>query len=387
MDEKKKNSLSNRAGLTLIELAIVVAIMAIISIVAFLGLTGYRGDQNLKLSMAEFITVMRDVQKRSITQEEGSQWGVKLTNAKNGDSYYEVFKGANYNADAVDKFYVLRRGVKFSEPYASSTYQVVFAPLSGNLAKNKIISLLGGERGEGVGDMILNTLGLVFSKIEKGVIGYWHFDEGAGNLVHDASVSNLTGTIYENGSPCNPCNKWRTGADCKAGGCLDFQGYDQNYISGDLSDRPITLSAFTIEAWVKLNANQNKAGILTTYYASNEDNISGRFKSSSREPSFYTKGDGDESGNTVEAGSLLKRTRWWYHLAFVYDGQYKKIYIDGAEKKRRLEPNKEFTIYFFDIGRSEMDNYRVLDGSLDEVKFYKRALSGSEILDHYNDFK
>ncbi len=384
---EKKKFLKNRIGLTLIELTVVIAIMAVISVVAFLGLTGYRGDQNLKLSLAEFITVMRDTQRRSIAQESGSQWGMKLTNSNTNGSYYEVFKGTNYVSGAPDnKFYALKRDVKFSEPYVLSTYQIVFAPLSGVLVNNKIISLLGGDKGEAIGDVILNTLGLVSSRIEKGIIGYWHFDEGNGVVVHDASSMKQNGNFYIGDSSCdvytpNFCPTWQGVVSCKAGNCLDFNtgayGEPANYILGDFNQQ---FSSFTIEAWVRLGDNQNK-GAVWSGYAGDDEKIFGRFKASSRVPSFYTSPGGElNSSRKLVIGQ-------WYYLAYVYDGSYKRIYIDGAQDISFQLRGANFSLDNFEIGRSEKDNHFVFHGKLDEVRFYKRALTGSEILDHYNDLK
>lgn len=372
---------SKRNGFTLVEIAVAIAIMAVISGVTFLGLFSHRAIQNLKLTMSELVTVIRDTQKRSITQEEGSQWGARLISFPNGDSRYEVFRGANYAPGTV---YSLGRGIKFGEPFVSSTYDIIFAPISGNFSKNKIISLHGNKNDFLVGDIILNKLGLVTSRIEKDLFGYWHFDEGKGNAIHDASGLDNNGILYNGWFPCNPCtNNWLTGNSCKTGNCLIFQS-ELSYITGTLTD-PITLKEFTIETWVNLSSNQQKGAIWTGYDDGFTDKISGRFLASSRKPSFLTKADGEENWNELSAKSSLKNIGVWYHLAYVYDGQYKKIYINGVKDKEDILLDKSFTINFFDIGRSESEY--LLEGNLDEVRVYKRALSGEEILAHYNDFK
>lgn len=376
-----------RAGFTLVELAIVIAIMAVISGIAFLGLFNYRGSQNLKLSMSEVIAVVRDTQKRSITQEAGKQWGIRFSNLTNDDSGYQVFKGASFASGTIDKSYGLKRGVKFSEPRALSTYEVVFAPVSGSFSKTKIISFVTGRKDSLVGDAIINTLGNILTRIETDVFGYWHFDEGTSSLVYDASGAGNAGTIYSDYDPCSPCRNWQSGVSCRAGNCLLFNTLappHEEYIFGELN-QPVTVSAFTIETWIKINSNQNKAGIWTGYDEDFYQTISGRFDDSSRKPSFATRAvDGSE--HTLKAKGFLKNPVW-YHLAYVYDGQYKRIYINGVENIETPLLDKTFQINYFDIGRSELDNRYLLAGYLDEVKFYKRALSAPEILAHYNDFK
>ncbi len=372
----------NPSGFTLIELVLAISIVAVVSVLAFLGLNDYKNNQSLKLSIGELITVIRDTQRRSISQEEGNQWGIKFTNALGGNSYYEVFKGANYSTSGVDKLYSLKNGVKFTEPYASTTYQARFAPISGVPLQSKIISLVLGQSSD-IGDIVINSLGSVFSRIEKGLIGYWHFDEGSGGVVHDSSVFANDGFIYDyfNRQCYDSCPQWLSDR-CVIDSCYSFSSY---YVDGVFKNAPLTLSAFTIEAWTNFNLSQHLRGnIFTANDADFQEKIAGGFLASSDKPSFFTQSDNGQ-GTQLDASGGLKGSSW-YHLAYVYDGQCKSIYVNGvADKRTECLPNMRFTIYSFYIGLD--DNNTIFNGILDQVKFYNRALSPAEILENYNSFK
>ena len=165
------------AGFTLTELVVVMALTVIIALVAFLNLSNYRRVQNLKLTIEELITVIRDVKKRSITQENGLPWGVKFVNNAGSEYKYEVFWG-DIDSQEIEKSYVLRGGVKFSNPSGSELwYDAAFSAINGTLPENKIISLISSARDNIVGDLVLNTLGLVVSRLEIGSFGFWELDD------------------------------------------------------------------------------------------------------------------------------------------------------------------------------------------------------------------
>ncbi|ETW95795.1 MAG: hypothetical protein ETSY1_29175 [Candidatus Entotheonella factor] len=77
----------------------------------------------------------------------------------------------------------------------------------------------------------------------------------------------------------------------------------------------------------------------------------------------------------------------WYHLAGVYDGQWMKLYVDGQlVRQRKHQGNfKHQDTYQLLAGRRlyRWWNYRwssrYFHGSIDEIRIYKQALSGTEV--------
>lgn len=214
-----------------------------------------------------------------------------------------------------------------------------------------------------------------------GLVGYWRFNEGAGTTAADVGSGRNTGTLT--GSPT-----WVSG---KYGGGLSFGGQD----SGDYVDVGNSASinsisrAITVAGWVKLNALQTYGYIL-----SNDRDCCGPFQGyslfgmrGSNSPPSFQIWDSDNTAHSVAGGSALPLNSW-QHVVGTYDGATMSVYINGALSNNA---SSSFTIatpasYNLSIGSMGAfpANY-VLDGSVDDVRIYNRALSPAEIANLYND--
>jgi len=75
----------------------------------------------------------------------------------------------------------------------------------------------------------------------------------------------------------------------------------------------------------------------------------------------------------------------WYHLAGTYDGSHIKLYVNGVEVASEAATGNlvQFPSTPFMIGREKTSTYTYLDGMVDEVTVYGRALSASEVIQQY----
>lgn len=109
----------------------------------------------------------------------------------------------------------------------------------------------------------------------------------------------------------------------------------------------------------------------------------GTFCNTDGVPFIFTSGD-----NTLDRGSTGILDGTWHHVAFVYeqrDGQM-TLYIDG-EVEYAIEytdtlTGMEQTALMF--GNKGSDGSKEYDGSLDDYRFYRRALDASEVRDIAN---
>ncbi len=117
-------------GFTLIELIISIAIIAIIASIGIINLFSYRNRQDLSLNTGKIVEVLRNAQNRSISQENGTRWGVHFINvsAPNLD-YYELFYGASYALNTIVSTATLPSNITFEVPSVSST--IIFSPITG----------------------------------------------------------------------------------------------------------------------------------------------------------------------------------------------------------------------------------------------------------------
>jgi hypothetical protein len=84
------------------------------------------------------------------------------------------------------------------------------------------------------------------------------------------------------------------------------------------------------------------------------------------------------SGNFLDSSNLLNT---WYHLTTVLSGTTAAIYVNGVQTANRLLSAN------IDIQRTNnkigSDGASASNVAIDELKFYNRALSESEILTDY----
>ena len=354
-------------GFTIIELVVVAVIISVL-FGASLTLIEYQQKSGLQASLEEMTAVVRDVQKKSATQESGVLWGIRFSRPSSGSSKYEVFQGTAYDAGKVVKSLALGRGGEFSGILPGGFFDLFFYP-NGAASRDATITISSpGVKFTAV--IIVRVSGKIISNMEKGLIGYWLFDEGSGFLALDASSKRRSGSITGTPPPL-----WETSLNCKSGVCLNFQAANSDLVSGIFQE---SLSKFSILGWVRVEPGSGgggRGGIFSGLGSGN--GFSGEFISN-RIPNFWT-----EPPAGGENFSLSSSISGWHHLAFVYDGATRRIFVDGLEKGSSLLAGASFSPTSFIMGK-RVSVSEFFDGWLDEVKVYNRALDAKEILAQYN---
>lgn len=364
-----------RKGFTVLELLIIIVIVAVITVAGIGALFKYRGSQDLKLALGEISSVIRETQRKSVTQEDGKRWGIRFENPENDRGQLKVFKGLNYASGTIMNTITIRRGVTLGEPYSSSTYDIVFLPVEGTTALKKVITLNTGIPGGLVGDLIVNLLGRVTSRSEVGFVGYWHLDEGTSTTAYDASGNGNNGVIA--GTPI-----WVSGSDCKAGSCLNLDG-TTNYITLPTSMNSSFLTEASIVFWAKLDSNTPGATQTGFLNLGNDE----------AENSHYPWTNGFLYLNTFRAvrwdgvnDGGFNKTNW--HMIAITSAPGTGNYRFYRDAVLIASTTGDAVVAISDmpaIGKSFGSYY--LDGTIDEVRLYNRALTAEEIGNIYSDLK
>jgi uncharacterized protein (DUF362 family) len=233
--------------------------------------------------------------------------------------------------------------------------------------------------------------------VDGNTIALWHFDEGAGNTVYDASGNGNNGTIV-NGAT------WTTG---RFGAALHFNGENQ-YVRVPDSPSLNPSSAITIELWTYREDNRSWSKMMSKPYG-----LSGW-----PPPLYVTYGlamqtTGSNVGNLVEFpisinnqpmgmapegnGYVTIPTLEWRYIAVTFDGEHHRIYVDGVLDREQdiigtvpgtIDPGTTPRSDLF-IGTAQPDvlgtgvggGYYL--GSLDEVRISNRARTPQEIANVY----
>ena len=122
---------SNSKAFTLIELVITIGILGILATVSFINIINYKQRQDLSSASQEIVTVIRNAQDRSLSQESGSRWGVYFENPSSGTDFYELFQGSTYATGTIVSKSVLSSNVQFDSPVSGSSSTIVFSPVTG----------------------------------------------------------------------------------------------------------------------------------------------------------------------------------------------------------------------------------------------------------------
>ncbi len=219
--------------------------------------------------------------------------------------------------------------------------------------------------------------------LNDGPEAYWTLDEADGTTVADLTDKAHTGTFRGDvrlGQPGIPaCSNNRAAGLNGLDACVDFGDLDQ--LDG--------LNTITIEAWVRWTGPPNglteaadfirKEGVFAFgggWYANRgaATNHKARFWIHDEKLGWLNS---DNGTTDVDDGR-------WHHVAGVYDGQFVRIYVDGIEESARkvgaasLSSNEQGVFLGCNSGSGEF-----FAGEIDEAAVYTRALSATEIYEHY----
>jgi hypothetical protein len=163
---------------------------------------------------------------------------------------------------------------------------------------------------------------------------------------------------------------------------FDGDGTDDSVVVNDSSTLDINNSV-SVQAWVKWNVFKNYgvlfekgssgSGVTFNYAVwSYVDNITGII------------GNGSTSISTGALATSTAPIGTWHRVALTADGSRLKLFINSSVVKNvqqtiALTPNN----YNFFIGAGQSNGY-VIDGYIDDVRIYNRALSDAEIRAIYN---
>jgi hypothetical protein len=222
---------------------------------------------------------------------------------------------------------------------------------------------------------------------------YWRLNEtydGTGVIFdsmgrHDGATRSWGGTV-DGGAGFN---YGQTGALAdNADPCIQFQNAYQNLITVPYS-AALNSIPFSYECW----ANLSSLPVSPLYYATYSSVASSTSGTVNRGSAVYAlaqNGDWEdwyyENGTWgVGHGSPLAVSQW-VHLVATYDGQWQSLYVNGtlvSSLPTTFYPN---TSNPFHIGSSRSDSNAGdmwFDGLLDEVAWYRTALSPGRIEAHY----
>jgi len=195
---------------------------------------------------------------------------------------------------------------------------------------------------------------------EEGLVGYWKFDEGKGDVASDSSGNKNDAKIVR--SP-----EW---VDGKFGKALKFDGGKTQKVEVPHSDSFTKIvEAVTMEAWVN-PANFNA----WMSFGVKGDITYGMFINPAAYVRMHYSG-----GSTLDTPANTIKANEWTHVVGTYDGKTVMIYLNGvkqAEVKASAAIPASAATYVIGGTQESRDWF---SGMIDEVKVYSRGLTEDEV--------
>ncbi|MBI4034140.1 MAG: LamG domain-containing protein [Candidatus Brennerbacteria bacterium] len=287
-----------------------------------------------------------------------------------------IQSGTQLSQDLVDRARTVA-GATWQDLYnlTKGTSTAYFVAASGT----KLITIEGKE-------------GVPSNEIFDGLIGHWKFDEStstATTTAFDVSGGGYHGTLTGGTK--------RATSTCKVSHCLDFDGSDDYVDLGDPSDGGLdAFTAMTVAGWFKFDTLKT-AGLV------------GKGDADPAQPGvayiLWTRGGGDDAvfyinddlnnGNINRSAADVLTAGRWYHIAGTWDGGTTtssiKVYIDGVQSDNSTVTEAQGFAAMRNsslgttVGRGLVGTVnQYVDGNIDDVRIYNRALSADEVQRLYN---
>ncbi len=202
--------------------------------------------------------------------------------------------------------------------------------------------------------------------VSNGLVGYWSFNgkdiDWARNRAWDRSGRGLHGSIVNMGTTTAPVRG-------RVGQALNFAGSTE-YIE---VPQPLSGTPFTIAMWFYPTAINGSFEIL--YSGTDNIDLQLFFHQASKELTTSIENDERGAGLILTSSTINK----WHHIVWTYDGARRRVYINGAVTHDTADTTS-LTINDSNVRFGKLLNGLgyTLQGRIDEVRVYNRALSDVE---------
>lgn len=207
---------------------------------------------------------------------------------------------------------------------------------------------------------------------EKGLVGWWKFDEGEGTVAKDSSGKGNDATIHG--------ATWTKKG--QSGNALFFDGKSSVNCGNDAS---LNISdEFTLEMWIKVSEQATMA------YTLIKKSMWAHGWQTYIQPHFIVVSSKGFGNKIYRRKFPVGKFYPFYHIAITCGksdtGKELKFYVDGALGKTfpvtgGLKTNSSPVI----IGAYASNESDFFKGIIDEVRIYNRPLSAKEVKTHYDE--
>lgn len=263
-------------------------------------------------------------------------------------------------------------------PCGAYNVTAVTDPSAGVFAKNGSVNVIASSNGYAItsGNAVAITVPL-------GLVGYWPFDtvnmNFPGNQAFDVSGNIITGTLANIPGPT---------VAGKVGQALTFNGTTSSItlVAGGAAANqlPTGTGSFSLCAWIFPTADNDQIILNNDTVGFEQVDFRLNRGSNGKVTIGFLQSD---SSTIVCAGTIATSTLVgvWSHVTATGDGTTLRVYVNGA-----LDGSIAYSGIVKDvsgvwaIGRDIANAANPFTGNLDDVRMYKRAITGPEVTAIYN---
>lgn len=212
-----------------------------------------------------------------------------------------------------------------------------------------------------------------------------HMEESSGTTISDTSGSSNNGTASTTGVTYAAVGVYNN--------ALSFNGTNGEILVPNSASLNPT-NRFTIEAWVYWNINPTTGSSWSNIVSKNGDSgyrLQHNFGNTAFEFGLVTN-----NSNSLTTGTTAPQANRWYYLVGTYDGSNIRLYVNGvleattATTGNVVSSTTQLNVASFKVTPGGPST-RFLNGKIDELALYARALSATEVTDRFsrgvNDLK
>jgi hypothetical protein len=228
----------------------------------------------------------------------------------------------------------------------------------------------------------LYKTGAVSHKVPNnlGLVAYWPFNEGTSTKASDFSNNNNTGNLF--GFNFNPGQDsgWTDG---KFGKALIFSRAFSNKVEPGKSLLSTSDSAapFTISTWIKTSDGVNQQTIISQGITGD----AGRVALKINVPGNLTKVSFQQGGSDLVLSTAIVTNGIWHLITATKDASKNVILYVDSVSQGSVSNNSAYSATTTIVGSDW--NGDIMNGKVDDVRIYNRALSSDEVATLYQGSK
>lgn len=205
------------------------------------------------------------------------------------------------------------------------------------------------------------------------LVAYWKLDESSGDAA-DATGNGYT--LTNRNTATFTTGKINNGASLSRASTQGF--YNSSFGSG-------TRTAVSVSLWAKWSDSSDSYAVELTNTSSPYNQLSLKVNDNAgAESAGYISAliyDGSSASLVSKANTYNDGS--WHHIVYVLDGATMYLYIDNVSKSGS-SGSKAISNAQIALGYTKLNSVQFMDGMLDEVGVWSRALTSDEISSLYN---